>query len=142
MGRFQSGQMDQTVNLTSTTSVVRIHLFPPRKGTPCRVSLFVTVGVGRRTTDGGSPRPRVLYGVEGRHERACPRSNPPLPTNRKTGRNCEKNRFFALFFVSLRGEISPRKSVIPQIFPKTENADFVGLCTPGTSLSLSGGIRQ
>ena len=28
-GRFQSGQMDQTVNLTSTTSVVRIHLFPP-----------------------------------------------------------------------------------------------------------------
>ena len=28
-GRFQSGQMDQTVNLTSTTSVVRIYLFPP-----------------------------------------------------------------------------------------------------------------
>ncbi len=33
MGRFQSGQMDQTVNLTSTTSVVRIHLFPPPNGT-------------------------------------------------------------------------------------------------------------
>ena len=31
MGRFQSGQMDQTVNLTSTTSVVRIYLFPPRQ---------------------------------------------------------------------------------------------------------------
>ncbi len=29
-GRFQSGQMDQTVNLTSSTSVVRIHLCPPR----------------------------------------------------------------------------------------------------------------
>ncbi len=34
MGRFQSGQMDQTVNLTSSTSVVRIHLCPPRKRTP------------------------------------------------------------------------------------------------------------
>lgn len=30
MGRFQSGQMDQTVNLTSSTSVVRIHLCPPQ----------------------------------------------------------------------------------------------------------------
>ena len=30
MGRFQSGQMDQTVNLTSSTSVVRIHLCPPK----------------------------------------------------------------------------------------------------------------
>ncbi len=29
-GRFQSGQMDQTVNLTSSTSVVRIHLCPPK----------------------------------------------------------------------------------------------------------------
>ena len=32
MGRFQSGQMDQTVNLTSSTSVVRIHLCPPNHG--------------------------------------------------------------------------------------------------------------
>ena len=31
--RFQSGQMDQTVNLTSQTSVVRIHLCPPKKDT-------------------------------------------------------------------------------------------------------------
>lgn len=29
MGRFQSGQMEQTVNLSSVTSVVRIHPFPP-----------------------------------------------------------------------------------------------------------------
>ena len=31
MGVFQSGQMGQTVNLLSTTSVVRIHLRPPLK---------------------------------------------------------------------------------------------------------------
>ena len=30
MGRFPSGQREQTVNLPSPTSVVRIHLFPPR----------------------------------------------------------------------------------------------------------------
>ncbi len=29
MGGLQSGQMHQTVNLTSPTSVVRIHLLPP-----------------------------------------------------------------------------------------------------------------
>ena len=31
MGGLQSGQMHQTVNLTSPTSVVRIHLLPPQK---------------------------------------------------------------------------------------------------------------
>ena len=30
MGRFPSGQREQTVNLSSVTSVVRIHLFPPK----------------------------------------------------------------------------------------------------------------
>ena len=35
MGRFQSGQMEQTVNLPSVTSVVRIHPCPPIcQGTP------------------------------------------------------------------------------------------------------------
>ena len=33
MGGLQSGQMHQTVNLTSPTSVVRIHLLTPAKGT-------------------------------------------------------------------------------------------------------------
>ena len=32
MGRFPSGQREQTVNLSSSTSVVRIHLFPPKEG--------------------------------------------------------------------------------------------------------------
>ncbi len=31
MGGLQSGQMHQTVNLTSPTSVVRIHLLPPKQ---------------------------------------------------------------------------------------------------------------
>ena len=44
MGRFQSGQMDQTVNLTSSTSVVRIHLCPPQKGHTKRYVLFVCAG--------------------------------------------------------------------------------------------------
>ena len=43
-GRFQSGQMDQTVNLTSTTSVVRIYLFPPPSGTLTGAAF----GVGKR----------------------------------------------------------------------------------------------
>ena len=30
MGRFPSGQREQTVNLPSTTSVVRIHPYPPK----------------------------------------------------------------------------------------------------------------
>ena len=34
MERFPSGQREQTVNLLSTTSVVRIHLSPPQKGYP------------------------------------------------------------------------------------------------------------
>ena len=37
MGRFQSGQMDQTVNLTSSTSVVRIHLCPPKTYNPNQI---------------------------------------------------------------------------------------------------------
>ena len=41
MGRFQSGQMDQTVNLTSSTSVVRIHLCPPQKRHTKRYVFFV-----------------------------------------------------------------------------------------------------
>ena len=34
LGEFQSGQMGQTVNLLSTTSVVRIHLPPPAQKFP------------------------------------------------------------------------------------------------------------
>ena len=37
MGEFQSGQMGQTVNLLSLTSVVRIHLPPPKYRLPVRV---------------------------------------------------------------------------------------------------------
>ncbi len=43
---FPSGQREQTVNLLSTTSVVRIHLPPPKKETPNRVFLFLTPGGG------------------------------------------------------------------------------------------------
>ena len=43
-GRFQSGQMDQTVNLTSSTSVVQIHLFPPQKRVKTHVfALFCAI---------------------------------------------------------------------------------------------------
>ncbi len=34
MGEFPSGQRGQTVNLLSTTSVVRIHLLPPNANNP------------------------------------------------------------------------------------------------------------
>ena len=44
MGRFPSGQRGQTVNLLSTTSMVRIHLSPPfvKKG---EASTFIYRGV-------------------------------------------------------------------------------------------------
>ena len=42
MGEFQSGQMGQTVNLLSLTSVVRIHLPPPKKRVQiCALFCFV-----------------------------------------------------------------------------------------------------
>ena len=42
MGEFPSGQRGQTVNLLSTTSVVRIHSPPPKSEKPhdCAVSLL------------------------------------------------------------------------------------------------------
>ena len=45
-GGLQSGQMHQTVNLTSPTSVVRIHLLPPAKRHPimgCRFAVCTEV---------------------------------------------------------------------------------------------------
>ena len=51
-GRFQSGQMDQTVNLTSQTSVVQIHLCPP-DGTPKGVPFCVGRGVRRTAVSVG-----------------------------------------------------------------------------------------
>ncbi len=41
MGGLQSGQMHQTVNLTSPTSVVRIHLLPPAKKTSLCLSFLL-----------------------------------------------------------------------------------------------------
>ena len=41
MGDFPSGQRGQTVNLLSTTSLVRIQHPPPQKRTPIWVSFFV-----------------------------------------------------------------------------------------------------
>ena len=41
MGRFPSGQREQTVNLLSPTSVVRIHLFPPKEASKRLLFLFV-----------------------------------------------------------------------------------------------------
>ena len=43
-GDFPSGQRGQTVNLLSTTSLVRIQHPPPQKRTPARVSFFVVQG--------------------------------------------------------------------------------------------------
>ena len=40
MGAFPSGQRGQTVNLLSTTSVVRIHPLPPKNGDPVRGCRF------------------------------------------------------------------------------------------------------
>ena len=42
MGVFPSGQRGQTVNLLSSTSVVRIHPLPPEKDLVARQGLFST----------------------------------------------------------------------------------------------------
>jgi hypothetical protein len=44
MGEFQSGQMGQTVNLLSTTSVVRIHLPPPVRFSESWAGFFIISG--------------------------------------------------------------------------------------------------
>ena len=50
MGVFPSGQRGQTVNLLSSTSVVRIHPLPPKqKKTPNRVSFLFCLSVCLRT---------------------------------------------------------------------------------------------
>ena len=41
MGDFPSGQRGQTVNLLSPTSMVRIHLSPPKKSTSFDLSIFL-----------------------------------------------------------------------------------------------------
>ena len=48
MGEFPSGQRGQTVNLLSTTSVVRIHSPPPKAEKPrdCAVSLLFIEDAG------------------------------------------------------------------------------------------------
>ena len=43
MGEFPSGQRGQTVNLLSSTSMVRIHLLPPKRNHP-KGWFFVLVG--------------------------------------------------------------------------------------------------
>ena len=106
MGRFQSGQMDQTVNLTSSTSVVRIHLCPPQKGhligCPfCLVEVIVKTQSYRWFARGGedgwvgiflrSASPTTLWRSQ----------SPPLPTKRNLKRTtCVAVRF--LFFYAYR----------------------------------------
>ena len=41
MGRFPSGQREQTVNLLSVTTMVRIHLFPPKKSYQNDTTFFI-----------------------------------------------------------------------------------------------------
>ena len=51
-GRFPSGQREQTVNLPTMSSVVRIHLFPPQKNGRQSDVRFSVVGRGGSTNHG------------------------------------------------------------------------------------------
>ena len=57
-GEFQSGQMGQTVNLLSLTSVVRIHPPPPKQKARFGV-FFVLVGEGHSMPEAWSGRLRA-----------------------------------------------------------------------------------
>ena len=61
--------MDQTVNLTSSTSVVRIHLFPPQTGTRSGACLRMCCTMKILSVFNGDVRPvrgtggRAPYGI-------------------------------------------------------------------------------
>ena len=120
MGRFQSGQMDQTVNLTSLTSVVRIYLFPPRKRRYLyRASPFVLrEKVVERTTVFAAVRASLaalifgirplLFRARRRFAEGLPpagfRQHVPLPTKKGLSEHCcfKKRYSDSLYFTKRR----------------------------------------
>ena len=54
-GVFQSGQMGQTVNLLSTTSVVRIHLRPQPQSQYAKIAQLVEHDLAKVGVAGSSP---------------------------------------------------------------------------------------
>ena len=67
MGEFQSGQMGQTVNLLSLTSVVRIHLPPPN--VQSKDWTFCFFGVSLPFTDGKAGILTVFFEKTGKTEK-------------------------------------------------------------------------
>ena len=55
LGVFQSGQMGQTVNLLSTTSVVRIHLRPQPQSQYAKIAQLVEHDLAKVGVAGSSP---------------------------------------------------------------------------------------
>ena len=78
MGAFPSGQRGQTVNLLSTTSVVRIHPLPPKNGDPVRGCRFLLCSGGwiRKPALGGAPVARRNRRGFSAEKRIHPLSNP------------------------------------------------------------------
>ncbi len=75
MGGFPSGQREQTVNLSSMTSVVRIHHLPPNFIYNLVYKLIISYGRFPEWPKGTDCK-SVVYDFGG--------SNPPPPTKRKT----------------------------------------------------------
>ena len=106
MGAFPSGQRGQTVNLLSTTSVVRIHPLPPKNGDPVRGCRFLFTGFHSaggevRAEAPAFPEKRVEY--RGRRRRGKEKDTRPdvLP-----GESCLKTRTYVLvsaFMIPRRG---------------------------------------
>ena len=73
MGGFPSGQRGQTVNLLSTTSVVRIHHLPPKKRVQiCALFCFARKPKAFLPEEGGTAQ-AVTEGAA--HEQVCIRAN-------------------------------------------------------------------
>ena len=74
MGEFQSGQMGQTVNLLSLTSVVRIHLPPPIERRQSLRSIFSAHSIRRTVLAGGPEKaePDDLHGTACGPSACCP----------------------------------------------------------------------
>ena len=86
MGGFQSGQMGQTVNLLSLTSVVRIHLPPPSTDCPIGRSVLFLLWIRKGAAVNDAPVARQSRGTA--RPQAGESTFPHQTSIRKDGRFC------------------------------------------------------
>ena len=140
MGRFPSGQRDQTVNLTSTTSVVRIHLCPPKR--PSRFSPAWSFSIIVDSNHIPIFRRFGLPEAEGEYNAtACaasePRAEPEsiLCPPRKPPNQAVFRLFMGFIKVAETAKIGTKKYIFSQIKFPSKELPFEGLFSSKTPLT-------